>query len=169
MCNFRFLTLIFCCLFLLFGCCSISSEKDKLDVAHINVKLGLLYLQQGCSTVAKGKLLLAAEQAPHDAEVHAAMGYFFSHMGEAKVAEKHYLYSIKLAKEKGWFWHNYGKFLYLQGLNQQALTYFLCAAKDFHYLYVAEAYSDASLAAWKLNLNELAEKYHVAAVSHGFH
>lgn len=166
MANFLFFILFSCWLFLSVGCSSIADEKNRVDVAHINVKLSLLYLRQGYVANAKSKILLAWKQAPRDAEVHDAIGYFFSNTGESKIADEHYLYAIKLAKEKGRFWHNYGKFLYRQGLNQQALTYFLRAANDLNYLYVSEAYVDASFAAKKINRNDLVEKYHEAAVSH---
>src|SRR3972149_9192130 len=161
------ITVVSLLIFLSSSCSTSPSQKNQIEAAHINVKLGLLYLQQNQVEIAKSKLLLACKQAPRDAEVHDALGYFFSHTGELNAATKQYLYAIKLADEKGVFWHNYGKFLYQQGYYQRALEYFLRAARDFNYLYVGDAYADASKAAGKLRQDNLAKKYHTEGGVHG--
>jgi len=167
MSKFLSTSIIFLWIFLSSGCSTMPNQKNQIEAAHINIKLGMLYLEQGRVAIAKGKLLLAQKEAPQDAAVHDALGYFFSHTGELNAAKKHYLYAIKLSDEKGKFWHNYGKFLYQQGYYQQALGYFLRAARDINYLYVGEAYVDASKAAGKLQQDGLAGQYHAEAIAHG--
>lgn len=154
------LLLIFCAsLIFLIGCSLTPSQKYNIEAANINAKLGLAYLEQNKIEQAKNKLLIAFKQAPHDAKVHAALGYFFAHTGEPVLAEWYYLYAIKHADEKGSVWHDYGLFLYQQNRFQEALKYFLLAAKDISYLRVAKAYADASAAALKLEQNNLAQQY----------
>lgn len=159
--------LIFCAsLIFLTGCSLIPNQKYNIEAANINAKLGVAYLEQNKIELAKNKLLIAFKQAPYNAKVCAALGYFFAHTGEPVLAEKYYLYAIKYADEKGEVWHNYGLFLYQQDHFQEALKYFLLAAKDINYLYVAKAYADASVAALKLKQNNLAQQYRREALLH---
>ena len=159
------ITLVFY-IFFLTGCSL--NQKYNVEAANINAKLGLVYLQQGRVELAKTKLLIAIKQAPYDAKVNIAFGDFFAYTGERDLAEKHYLCAIKQANEngKGIFWHSYGSFLYQQGRYVEALGYFLLAAKDVNYLFVAKAYADADYASLKLKQDSLARKYRLAAISH---
>ena len=150
------------------ACSNITNKKKQIEAAHINTSLGLLYLEQGYPKIAQEKLLVAYKKAPYDPEVCNALGYFFSHMGESSVANRYYLFAIKFAKEKSWFWHSYGRFLFQQGYYKEALNCFLLVAKDLDYLYVAEAYADASRATFKLDRKDLAKKYHNMAIIRGF-
>ncbi|CAL7963247.1 type IV pilus assembly protein PilF [Gammaproteobacteria bacterium] len=165
----KFLLIVFTSLFFLIGCSLTANQKYNTEAANINAKLGLAYLQQNNIELAKNKLLIAYEQAPIDAKVNEALGYFFCVTGEPVLAEKYYLYAIKRGTEKGSVWHNYGLFLYRQNRYREALKYFLLAAKDINYLFVAKAYADASDAALKLGQNNLAQQYRKDAVMHDPH
>jgi len=159
---------VFLEIFLSSGCSTITTEKKQLDIAHINITLGLFYLHHNQPKIAKRKLLLAYEQAPNDPEVHNALGYFFANTGEIVYAQKYYLSAIRLAKKKSRFWHSYGKFLCQQEHYQEGLNCFLLAARDLNYLDLAEAYADASKTAFKLNRKDLVKHYQNQAVIHGF-
>ncbi|EKE01148.1 MAG: hypothetical protein ACD_21C00204G0008 [uncultured bacterium] len=148
------------------GCSLNPNTKYNIEAANINAKLGIAYLQQNRTDIAKNKLLLALKQAPNDAKVHDSLGYFFAHTGEPTLAEKHYLYALKYANEKGIVWQSYGDFLYQQNRYKEALKYFLLATKDVNYLYVARAYACASDAALKLKQNNLSRRYHQEALLH---
>lgn len=163
---FKFLFLLFSSLIFLTGCSLSTKQKYNSEAANINARLGLAYLQQNKIELAKNKLLIAHKQAPDDAKVHEALGYFFAHTGEPVLAEKNYLYAINHAAEKGAIWHNYGLFLYQQNRYVEALKYFLFAAKDINYLFVAKAYANASDAALKLKQNNLAKQYRKEAIMH---
>ncbi len=165
----KFLLIVFTGLFFLTGCSLTASQKYNIEAANINAKLGLAYLQQNNIELAKIKLSTAYEQAPVDAKVNEALGYFFSITGEPILAEKYYLYAIKQTAKKGSIWHNYGLFLYQQNRYREALKHFLLAAKDISYLSVAKAYADASGAALKLGQNNLAQQYCKSAVMHDPH
>lgn len=155
---------IFISLFFLAGCgLTVDQKYYNVAAANINARLGIAYLQQNKIEIAKRKLLLAQKQAPYAAKVHAALGYFFAHTGEPVFAEKHYLYAIKCSHEKGGVWHDYGIFLSQQKRYREALRYFLLAARDVDYLFVAKAYVDASNAALQLKQKNLAQQYRKAA------
>lgn len=160
----KFLLISFLSFFLV-GC-GTTNQKYNTEAANINARLGMAYFKQNNIELAKSKLLLALKQAPYNAKVHSTLGYFFAHTGEATSAEKHYLYAIKMAHEKGTAWYDYGVFLYQQNRNQEALKYFLRAAKDMNYLFVAKAYAFASKAALKLKQNDLVEQYRREAFAH---
>ena len=165
----KFLLIVFASLVFLTGCSLSANQKYNIEAANINAQLGLAYLQQNNIGLAKSKLLTAHKQAPVDARVNAALGCFFGITGEPVLAEKYYLYAIKHAAEKGSIWHNYGLFLYQQNRYRAALKYFLLAARDINYLFVAKAYADASYAALQLKQNNLAQQYRKDAVMHDPH
>lgn len=151
------------------GCNLTVNQKHNIEAASINAQLGLAYLQQNNIELAKNKLLTAYKQAPTDAKVNEALGYFFGVTGEPVFAEKYYLCAIKYAAEKGSVWHGYGIFLYQQNHYREALKYFLLAAHDMNYLSVAKAYANASDAALKLKQNNLAWQYRKEAIAHDPH
>jgi type IV pilus assembly protein PilF len=153
-------------LFFLTGCVLTTHQKYNIEAANINAQLGLAYLKQNQVETSKNKLLLALKQAPYEANVHGAFGYFFAHTGESELAEKHYLYAIKKAREKGSVWHNYGLFLYGQNRYKESLNYFLLAARDINYVFIAKAYANASDTALRLGNNGLAQQYHKKALTH---
>lgn len=160
----RSLVILLICLVILTGCSLRIEQKYNIAAANVNAKLGLAYLQQNKIALAKNKLLTAYKQAPNDARVHDALGCFFAHTGEPALAEENYLYAIKHADEKGAIWHNYGIFLYQQHRYLAALKYFLLAAKDTNYLFIAKAYANASDAALKLKQHNLARQCRKKAI-----
>lgn len=165
----RIFIIVFSSLFLLFGCNLTTNQKYNVEAANINAELGLAYLQQNKIELAKTKLLTALKQAPYDAKANTALGDFFAHTGEPAMAEKYYLYAVKYAHEKDACWHSYGAFLYRQNRYTEALKYFLLAAKDVNYLFVAKAYADASDTALKLKQDNLAKQYRKDAILHDPH
>jgi type IV pilus assembly protein PilF len=127
--------------------------------AHINVQLGLGYLQKGQTARAKKKLLLALQQAPRIAEVHDAMAYFLAATGEKNEADKYYRRAIQLAPGKGASLNNYGAFLCREGKYKQADRYFRLAIKDKFYVNLADAYENAGLCSLQVPNFKRAEYY----------
>lgn len=162
----RILLIITFGMFFLVGCSSTVKQKKDIDIAHINAELGLAYLRNGQIEIAKYKLLVAFNRVPHDAKILDALGYFFAHTGEPYLAEQYYLQAMQYAQVVGDAWYNYGVFLYHQKRYQEALKYFLLATKDINYLFVAQAYVDASNVAAKLKKDELAKRCHQEALAH---
>lgn len=130
----------------------IPEKKINLKQAALyNSQLGLAYLEKGHVPRAKKKLLIALEQDPASADVHAALGYFFEHTKNRDMAKKHYVKAITLAPNSGAQMNNYGAFLCEQGNYTEAETWFMKAVQDIHYLNTAAAYENAGFCAVKAN------------------
>ena len=104
--------------FILTGCALHSAPEPhpRSTTAHLNIQLGMGYLQNGQTARAKQKLLTALAQAPELPETHMAMGYFLLKTGELQQAQAYYQTALKLAPERGDVQNSYGVFLYhIQG------------------------------------------------------
>lgn len=143
-----------------------ASQSDRYARAsHINVQLGLGYLQKGQTTRAKQKLLLALKQAPKSAEANDAMAYFLEATGEKEDADKYYQRAIKLSNNQGAPLNNYGTFLCREGKYKLADSYFRRAVKDKDYVNLADAYENAGLCALQLPNYKRAEFYFKQALA----
>lgn len=148
---------------------SMNPSKPKTNryarASHINVQLGLGYLQKGQTARAKNKLLLALKQSPKSAEANDAMAYFLEATDEKKEADKYYRRAIKLSRGNGAPLNNYGTFLCRQGKYKQADHYFRLAIQDTDYVNLADAYENAGLCALQVPNYKLAERYFRKAVA----
>lgn len=138
---------------------------STVDHQAININLGLAYLQENKPELAKYRLLLALEQAPHDEFTQGAFAYYLEKTGEFAPAEQHYLLAIRFAKHPGAAKNNYGTFLCRRGKYQQAIDYFLAASHDFYYLNTANAYENAGLCALKIPDFKQAQTYFAKAIA----
>jgi type IV pilus assembly protein PilF len=154
---------LFVLLLFLYSCASTENISDK-NSAMINTKLGLAYFEEGKIKTAKEKLLLANQRDPRNFLTLDALGYFYQKTGNSKLAENYYLSAIKNADGDGAALNNYGNFLYQEKRYQEALAYFLKAAKTLSYLNVSLAYQNAGFAAKALGENDLAKQYFSLAV-----
>jgi len=138
---------------------------STVDHQAVNINLGLAYLQENKPELAKYRLLLALEQAPHDAFTQGAVAYYLEKTGEFTQAEQHYLLAIRFAKHPGAAKNNYGTFLCRRGQYQDAIDYFLEAAQDLYYLNTANAYENAGRCALKIPDRQQAKMYFSKAIS----
>ena len=138
-------------------------ERNLVQAAAINVKLGLSYLQQGNIAQAKQKLLLAQQQHA-SAEVYRALAYFYEKTNNFKQANDYYQQAIAKAPTAGAGHNNYGVFLCRQKQYQPAEQQFLAAANDPNYLHTAAAYENAGLCALLIPDQIKAEKYFTQAL-----
>lgn len=164
-----FLATSLLCSVLIFNtsCSNISSQSRNPVASENNVRLGLLYLENGQRQLAESKLLLAMQQDKHNCVAYDAMGYFLEKSGNVKNAEKYYLQGIEFADSgnKGACYNNYGTYLYRQNNYAKALNYFLKAIKEPSYLHVGAAFENAGLAALALHDKSLAKKYFKEALT----
>src|SRR5437016_3309279 len=75
---------------LLLSHCNSNSPQKNSIAANINAKLGLAYLKQHNIQLAKYKILLALEQAPHNSEILDVMAYYLEKTGNTQQAEYYY-------------------------------------------------------------------------------
>ncbi len=140
-----------------------SSEKNLPRASAINLKLGLIYLQQGDIRRAKQKLLLAQRQQP-SAAVDRALAYFYERTGDLSRADVYYRQAITKAPTVGAGHNNYGVFLCREKRYQEAQRQFAAAIADTNYLNTANAYENAGLCALLISDYSKARQYFVKAL-----
>lgn len=143
---------IVCCFLCIWlAACQTTTPEPKLDpskrlmAANYNVQLGVGYLAQGETIRAKGKLLLALQQAPEWAPAYDAMALFLERTGEAAEAKKYYLKAIALSPNSGAAHNNYGTYLCRQRQIAASIVEFKRAVRDSQYLSPGEAFENAGL------------------------
>lgn len=149
---------------LLFDACTTETvsthipEKNLPRAAMINLKLGLIYLQQGDVPKAKQKLLLAQRQHP-SAAVIRGLAYFYEKTGDLSRADVYYRKAIAKAPLAGAGHNNYGVFLCKAKRYRQAEQQFVAAITDINYLNIANAYENAGLCALLIPDDSKAKRY----------
>ena len=140
-------------------------KTQKISTARINAQLGIAYLRMHNVERAKTKLLSAMNEAPGIPETWYAMAYFMETTGNPDIARRDYLKAIQLEPSRGDAHNNYGTFLCRHGQYKEAISQFLLAARDTHYLTPADAYENAGLCAMKIPNDALALQYLHQAVN----
>lgn len=145
-------TKIFKIFFFLLFLTNVSCSTETTNFVHsdhqlatLNIKLGLFYLEQGKVTAAEKKLLQALQQDSKNYEAYDAYAYYLERQNEILLAEKYYLQAIAMAVQKGAAYNNYGTFLYRQHRYQLATKYFLMAAHDSQYFHRERALRNAEI------------------------
>lgn len=100
---------------LLIGACSSTSERNFNDeVAEVNFKLGVGYMQSGHNQVAAEKLLKAVQFKDNYPEAHNALGVLYEDLREYGSAENHYKRAIEFKSDYTLARLNYARFLCLR-------------------------------------------------------
>lgn len=147
-----------CSLCWILSACTVDTQNQK-DLAEIDANLALMDLQHQEEMAGKAKLLEALQLAPQDASVLAAWGYYLASVGDMNDAREAYEHALNLAPLDPQIEDDYAVFLYQQKDYQGALSYFLQAAHNEHYLYSGLAYQNASFAAAHLGDVAAAKEY----------
>lgn len=164
-----------CVVWLLSACSAAAPNTDNSAVkngqtpnlklaAQYNVQLGVSYLQQGDTTLAKQKLILATEQDPNSVAAWNGMAYFMQTTDNNIEAQKAYQKALAIDPNAGDTLNNYGVFLCQQGQARTAVTYFQKAVSDSHYANTAQAYENAGLCALKVPDTRQAEQFFIKAL-----
>lgn len=166
-------SLIALCLLLLAGCVSQSQTSglsgdhfDQDAAAKTRISLGLTYLQNGNYSQAKVNLDKALQFAPHMADAHYSLAYYYQLVGEAERAVASYQQAMKLAPQNADISNSYGAFLCQQGDYQQAKLYFLQAINNQAYASTAETYENLALCSQSQGQMEEAIEYLQNAIKH---
>lgn len=146
------------------SCINNQQDADFQLAAQYNTRLGLAYLSQGNRPLAKSKLLRALKQNPKDANVHAALAYFFEQTNDIKLANKYYNAAIKLSANSGEQLNNYANFLCKMGKFQKADRYFMLAINDVNYTDTARTFANAGLCSLVAGNKIKAEQYFEQAI-----
>ncbi len=144
---------------------SIAGNVQKNPQAAVyNTQLGVGYLQQGDTSRAKSKLLLAVKQDPSSADAWDSLAYFYENTGDNAKAAEYYRKAVSLAPKAGRSLNNYGVFLCQQKQYAESVSYFLAATQDQNYLTPGDAYENAGLCAEKIPDMVNAEQYFIKAL-----
>ena len=153
---------LFFILLMLNACSMAPPVEDDLQndaLAKVELKMALIALEQQQILAAKARLLWALQLAPNDPEINVAWGHYLAITGNTAAASSAYQKALNEAPNSAEIQDDYAVFLYREGRYQQALAYFLKAARQQSYLYSAIAYQNASFAAEKLGESNLAVHY----------
>ncbi|MFZ7175108.1 type IV pilus biogenesis/stability protein PilW [[Pasteurella] aerogenes] len=134
---------------LLAACVSQAPQQDfdKQEAAKARVELGLGYLVQQQVSQAKLNLDKALSYAPEYYLVHSALAYYHQMQSEVEQAEQAYQTAIKLDKNQGDTFNNYGTFLCSHGRFDEAYQQFQSALDTPNYYHQAETYENIALCA----------------------
>ncbi len=139
-------------------------EENRQTAADVNSRLAHAYILQGNKRDGIAKLRKALELKPEMPSTHHYIAETYRLLGQAALAETHYLKAIKLTPDDSSMQNNYGVFLCEQGRYGDAEKHFLVSARNPLYATPEEAYENAALCALRLPDKEKAELYFRKAV-----
>jgi len=119
------------------------SEYTPAQLADVNMKLGVAYMEEGRYDVALNKLQKALDADANFAAAHSMLGVLYYRMGKMSQAEEHYRRSVDLDPQNSLALDNYGQFLCLKGRTAEGIKMFLQALEDPTYPSSERAYSNA--------------------------
>ena len=149
----RFIPIILASSSLLLSACVTTRESKQAeantnyDVSTSNIQLGVSYLDQGRTTLAKQKFLAALQASPKLPASWYAMAYYHEVTGKEDLADQEYQKAIELAPNSGETHNNYGTFLCRHGKYRAAIAQFKLAVSKPRYLQDGGAYENAGICA----------------------
>ncbi len=139
-------------------------EENHQKAADVNAQLAHAYILQGNKREGVAKLRKALELKPELPSTHHYIAETYRLLGQAALAESHYLKAIKLTPKDSLIQNNYGVFLCEQGRYEEAEKRFLVSVRNPLYATPEEAYENAALCALRIPDKERAEFYFRKAV-----
>jgi len=132
---------------------------DKAQVAELNTRLGLEYLEQGRLDLARVKLERARQAQPHSAEVNWANAMLYEKLGDMEKAETFFRRAMRADPTSAEAHNNFGAFLCRQGRIEEGLGHFEKAAADPLYPTPEYALANAGLCLLEAGDETRAEVY----------
>ncbi len=113
------------------------------QLAEVNMKLGVAYMEEGRYDVALNKLQKALDADANFAAAHSMLGVLYNRMGKMGEAEEHYRRSVELDPQDSLALNNYGQFLCQKGETAEGIKMFLQALENPVYASPEAAYTNA--------------------------
>ncbi|MGH8658150.1 MAG: type IV pilus biogenesis/stability protein PilW [Gammaproteobacteria bacterium] len=113
------------------------------QLADVNMKLGVAYMEEGRYDVALTKLQKALDADANFAAAHSMLGVLYNRMGNLDAAEEHYRRSVDLDPQDSLVLNNYGQFLCQKGETTTGIKMFLQALENPAYASPEAAYTNA--------------------------
>jgi type IV pilus assembly protein PilF len=162
--------LLLCFVSLLVGCVStgnvdpMSTSKGRDAARAAYVQLGVGYLQQGQTELAKVPLKKALDMDSSDPDANAALAVVFQAELEPELADKQYLKALSARPNDARILNNYGSFLFEQKRYKEASERFLQAANDTLYTERSRVFENLGLTAMKLGQRDAANTFFTRAL-----
>ncbi|WP_397449561.1 type IV pilus biogenesis/stability protein PilW [Pseudomonas sp. NA-150] len=162
--------LLLCFVSLLVGCVStgnvdpMSTSKGRDAARAAYVQLGVGYLQQGQTELAKVPLKKALDLDSSDPDANAALAVVFQAEMEPELADKQYQKALSSRSNDARILNNYGSFLYDQKRYKEAGERFLQASNDTLYTERSRVFENLGLTAIKLGQRDEAITYFTKAL-----
>jgi type IV pilus assembly protein PilF len=121
------------------------TQAQRAAAAHVNIQLGLGYLQQGNLSIAKEKLDRARSEDPDLPEIHGAMALLDERLGKDKEADKEYREALKFDPHDPSLLNNYAVFLCSHGRPDEGVHNFELAAANPLYSTPWAAFTNAGV------------------------
>ncbi|GIZ13663.1 type IV pilus biogenesis/stability protein PilW [Pseudomonas sp. NCCP-436] len=131
--------------------------REKARDAYI--ELGVAYIQQGDTQLAKVPLKNALEIDPASADAHAVLAMAFQMEMEPQLADQHFRKALSQRPKDARLLNNYAGFLFEQKRYQDALDTYLKAAEDNLYPERSRVFENMGLTALELGQREQAKQY----------
>lgn len=140
------------------------SPDLHMRAAKLNVQLGMSYLSQNYTDLAKRKFLKAIELEPDLPEAHAALGYYYGQVKNYPAAQQEYQRALSLGPTNPNVLNSYGVYLCSTRQYQTANIYFMKAVAVPSYTEVGNSYLNAGLCELQAGNDMQAQAYFTNAV-----
>lgn len=141
---------------------STSKGRDAARLAY--VQLGVGYLQQGQTELAKAPLKKALDMDSSDADANAALALVFQAEMEPELADKQFQKALSARPGDARILNNYGSFLYDQKRYKDAYERFQQAAADTLYGERSRVFESLGMTALKLGQRDDANTFFTKAL-----
>jgi type IV pilus assembly protein PilF len=141
---------------------STSKGRDAARLAY--VQLGVGYLQQGQTELAKVPLKKALDMDSSDADANAALALVFQAEMEPELADKQFQKALSSRPGDARILNNYGSFLYDQKRYKEAYERFQQAAADTLYTERSRVFESLGMTALKLGQRDDATTFFTKAL-----
>jgi type IV pilus assembly protein PilF len=122
-----------------------ATPAQRAAAAHVNVQLGLGYLQEDNLPIAKEKLERASSEDPDLPELHGAMALLDQRLGKDKEADKEFRAALQASPNDPSLLNNYAVFLCSHGRADEGVRNFEHAASNPLYPTPWAAYTNAGV------------------------
>ncbi len=135
------------------------AASDQQARAKVHTELGSLYLLDGRSAIALEEARIAIAADPNYAPAYNLLGLTHMGLSEQRLAEDSFQQALRLAPGDPEISNNYGWFLCQTGREQQAIGYFMTAAKNPLYATPTKPYTNAGICAFRVKNDKAAQEF----------
>jgi type IV pilus assembly protein PilF len=140
------------------------AATDQQQRAKVHTELGSLYLLDGRAAIALEEARIAIAAEPKYAPAYNLLALTHMGLNEMKQAEESFQKALSLAPGDPEISNNYGWFLCQTSREQQAIGYFMSAAKNPLYATPTKPYTNAGICAFRVRNDKQAQEFLMTAL-----